>query len=168
MKKLLLIPLLLATLTVGWAVSSNKAVADQEVDSNSIVGVWEVDADAPFRPHLFTFHEDGTMTTTNPTNVQEDASDPHGGTNDSLGMGSWKVQNDNGIKYVLGTFWQLNAYADTHEQTDTLKVTFKVQLTDDGHGFDGPAVVHLGEFTVPSHITGTQRVLVDQAAADSL
>lgn len=168
MKKLLLIPLILATLTLGWAVSSSRATAEHDFDSHSIVGAWEVDADAPFRPHLFTFHEDGTMTTTNPTNVQEDPSDPHGGTNDSLGMGSWKVEKDHDTKYFVGTFWQLNAFADNHQQTDTLKVSFKVQLTDDGHGFDGPAVVHLGAFTVPSHITGTQRVLVDQGAVDSL
>jgi len=168
MKKLLIIPLVLATLTLGWALASGTARADQDFDANSVVGVWEVDADAPFRSHLFTFHEDGTMTTTNPTNVQEDASDPHGGTNDSLGMGAWKVEVSNGVRYVVGTFWQLNAFADTHEQTDTLKVTFKVQLTDGGAKFDGPAVVHLGSLTVSSHITGTQRVLVDQASVDSL
>jgi hypothetical protein len=169
MKKLLLIPVLLLTLTVGWVLAGNQsATAWNEHDNGSIVGVWEVDADAPFRPHLFTFHSDGTMTTTNPTNVQENPTSPHGGTNDSLGMGSWKVQIKHGDKYIVGTFEQLNAFADNHQVADTLEVSFKVRLTNDGAGFDGPAVVHLGSDVIPSHITGTQRVLVDQDAIDSL
>jgi len=45
--------------------------------------------------------------------------------------------------------------------TDTLKVSFKVTLDEDGTEFDGPAVVHLGSDVIPSNTTVTQRVLVD-------
>lgn len=166
MKKLLLIPVLLLTLTVGWAFAANNTAS---ADNADIVGAWEVTADAPYAPHQFTFHADGTMTTTNPTNVQESPTAPHGGTNDSLGMGSWRVQNDNGIKYIVGTFEQLNAFADNHQPTDTLSVSFKVTLDENGSTFDGPATVKLGGVTVASsHITGTARIVVDQAAVDSL
>jgi hypothetical protein len=77
MKKLLLIPLILLTLTVGWALGP--AQADATNDGKEIVGAWEVTADAPYPPHLFTFHADGTMTTTNPTNVQDSPTAPRGG-----------------------------------------------------------------------------------------
>ncbi len=166
-RRLLLIPVLLAAVTLGWALTGTRATADN-TEQKDIVGAWLVDADAPFRPHLFTFHADGTMTTTNPTNVQENPLAPHGGTNDSLGMGSWKLQKENNTDYFVGTFWQLNAFADNHQSTDTLKVSFKVQLTNNGQGFDGPAVVHLGTDVFSSHITGTERVVVDQGAVDSL
>jgi len=133
--------------------------------NGSIVGVWEVDADAPYRPHLFTFHADGTMTTTNPTNVQENPAAPHGGTNDSLGMGVWQLVREPGAQFVVGTFEELNAFADTHQPTDKLSVSFKVVVT--GDGFDGPAVATVGADTVPSHITG-HRVVIDLAAVDGL
>jgi hypothetical protein len=168
MKKLLIVPILLTILTAGWAVSSTVA-AGNDHDSKSIVGAWEVTAEAPYAPHLFTFHEDGTMTTTNPTNVQEDPSDPHGGTNDSLGMGLWKVQKKHGVNYVVGTFEQLNAYVDNHEPAATLSVSFKVQLASDGKSFVGPATVKYDGVTVAdSKLTGEQRILVDQSAVDSL
>jgi hypothetical protein len=168
MKKLLIIPVLLAALTVGLAFSAanrTSAVAGQE--EKAIVGVWEVDADAPYRPHLFTFHADGTMTTTNPTNVQENSSAPHGGTNDSLGMGVWKVVKEGTQTFVIGTFEQLNAFADNHQPTDKLSVSFKVQVTNGGEGFDGPASATVGADTFPSHITGT-RVNIDQNAVNAL
>src|SRR5258706_13835984 len=140
MKKLLIIPLVLAALTLGLVFSAaNRTSAVGGQEEKDIVGVWEVDADAPYRPHLFTFHEDGTMTTTNPTNVQENAAAPHGGTNDSLGMGVWKVTKQDSQTFVVGTFEQLNACADNHQPTDKLSVSFKVQVTDNGDGFDGPA-----------------------------
>lgn len=165
--KKLSLPLILTVLTAGLAVSfsSNRAAANGDHNSDSIVGAWEVDADAPYRPHLFTFNADGTMFTTNPTNVQEDAGDPHGGTNDSVGMGTWRIQKDHDVKYVVGTFEQLNAFADDHTPTDKLSVSFKITVDNDA--FDGPAVVKLGSFTVPSHISGN-RILVDQTAVDSL
>ncbi|HTH72570.1 MAG TPA: hypothetical protein VL737_04390 [Candidatus Pristimantibacillus sp.] len=169
MKKVLLVPVLLVTLTLGWALAAARgASAVDDSSDNAIVGVWEVAADAPYSPHLFTFHADGTMTSTNPTNVQERQAAPHGGTNDSLGMGAWKTEVENGTKYFVGSFEELNAFADNHQPTDTLKVSFKVQLTNNGQGFDGPAIVHQGSDVIPSHVTGTQRVVVDQAAVDSL
>jgi len=167
-KKLLIIPAVVAVLALGWAVAGSRAMADSQNENQSIVGAWEVDAAAPYRPHLFTFHADGTMTSTNPTNVQESPDRPHGGTNDSLGMGSWRLEKQGEARYVVGTFWELNALADSHQPTDTLKVSFKVQLTNDGAGFDGPAVVHIGTDVIPSHLTGTQRIVVDQDAVGSL
>lgn len=166
-KKLFVVPLLIAVLTFGLAFSG-MAVANTNHSNDArraIVGAWEVTAVAPYAPHLFTFHADGTMSTTNPTNVQEDVNAPHGGTNDSLGMGAWGVQRDNGHTYIIGTFEQLNAYADNHEPTDKLSVSFKISV--DGDSFDGPAVAELGSDTVPSHVTGT-RITVDQTAVDSL
>lgn len=169
MKKIAVIPLAVTVLGVAllFTAHNRPVAADATNAAKDIVGVWEVDADAPYRPHLFTFHDDGTMTSTNPTNVQENPSDPHGGTNDSLGMGVWKVEMDHGSSYVVGTFEELNAFADNHQPTDTLSVSFKVQLTDSDEGFDGPAVAKLGNLTAPSHLTGT-RLHIDQSAVDSL
>jgi hypothetical protein len=166
MKKLLLIPLLLATLTVGWAMGPSRAAADPDHNGTGIVGAWEVDAiGAPYEPHLFTFHADGTVLTTNPTNVQEDPSAPHGGTNDSVGMGNYKIVNENGTKYVVGTFEQLNAFADDHTPADKLSVTFK--LTVEGDTFEGPAIAELGPFTAPATLEGT-RIMIDEEALDTL
>src|ERR1044072_174544 len=111
MKKSIVTAVLVVTVLALGAVfvGTNRTYAGNDHPSD-IVGVWEVDADAPYRPHLFTFHEDGTMTTTNPTNVQENPASPHGGTNDSLGMGAWKVQKEQNVSYVVGTFEQLNAF----------------------------------------------------------
>ena len=92
------------------------------------VGAWQVAAiGAPYVPHLFTFNSDGTMLTTNPTNVQENPSAPHGGTNDSVGMGAWERTSKDNIK---GTFYQLNAFADNHQPTDSLEVRFRIQILD--------------------------------------
>src|SRR5262245_7554399 len=91
-------------------------------------GSWEVQAiGAPYQPHLFTFSSDGNMFTTNPTNVQENPSAPHGGTNDSVGMGTWHKEG----QYIFGTFYQLNAFADNHQPTDTLEVRFRVKVNGD-------------------------------------
>lgn len=120
---------------------------------------------APYVPHLFTFHADGTMSTTNPTNVQEDPEAEHGGTNDSLGMGVWELVDENGTKYVVGTFEQLNAFADNHEPADKLSVTFKLTVDDDT--FEGPAIAELGPFTAPATLEGS-RILVDEDALAGL
>ena len=102
---------------------------------SSIVGTWTVTAGgAEYEPHLFQFSSDGTMLTTNPTNVQERADKPHGGTNDSVGMGAWKARGD-GV--FVGKFLQLNAFADTHKPAGTLVVTFTVRVR--GDHFEGPA-----------------------------
>ncbi|SRR6266568_6217078 len=142
-------------------------VADTGKDPSDIVGVWEVTAVAPYAPHLFTFNADGTMLSTNPTNVQESPGKPNGGTNDSLGMGVWQVQRIRNIRYIVGTFEELNALADTHQPADKLSVSFKVQLTNNGDGFDGPASATVGSETDPSHLTGA-RVAINQSAANQL
>lgn len=166
MKKLLLIPAFIATLIVGLAAGQVGVNADNNDHPQDVVGAWFVDAvGAPYVPHLFTFNSDGTMLTTNPTNVQENPAQPHGGSNDSVGMGTWKVESSNGQKYVVGTFKQLNANAGDHQPADTLSVTFK--LTMNGDQFDGPAQAKLGPFTAPATLSGS-RIQVDQAAADDL
>src|SRR5437773_1333668 len=101
MKKLLAVLLVVATLAASAAFSAGARTSASSDNANDVVGVWEVDAAAPYRPHLFTFHEDGTMTTTNPTNVQEDAGALHNGTNDSLGMGVWKTVRQHNQTFVV-------------------------------------------------------------------
>ena len=166
-KKLIALTLALSIVTLGVALAVPSLVKADNDHPDDIVGVWEVDAAAPYRPHLFSFHADGTMTTTNPTNVQENSSAAHGGTNDSLGMGVWKVQKHGNDRFVIGTFEQLNAFADNHQPTDKLSVSFKVKLTNNGRGFDGPASATVGADTLPSHITGT-RVNIDYSAVNGL
>ena len=151
--------------TGGLAVTSRNTVAAEH--PKDIVGVWEVDADAPYRPHLFTFHEDGTMTTTNPTNVQENPTLPHGGTNDSLGMGVWRVEKQGDTRFIVGTFEQLNAFADNHQPTDKLSVSFRVELANDGNSFDGPASAKVGSDVFPSHVSGN-RITIDEPAVNAL
>lgn len=167
MKKLLLALSALATLVIGTTLAVTQPTAATNQESRDIVGVWEVDADAPYRPHLFTFHADGTMTTTNPTNVQENPTAPHSGTNDSLGMGVWKTVKDRGNTVIVGTFEQLNALADTHQPTDKLSVSFRIQLSQNGQHFEGPASAKVGTDVFPSHLSA-QRVELDQTAIDAL
>jgi len=166
-KKIILSALAVIVLALGAVVFNDSHNVSANQNPKDIVGVWEVDADAPYRPHLFTFHADGTMTTTNPTNVQESAQQPHGGTNDSLGMGVWHVEKEQGKRYVVGTFEQLNAFADTHQPTDKLSVSFKVELSANDNSFSGPASARVGAQTVPSHLSG-MRVDIDEAAVDAL
>lgn len=167
-KKAILVPVILATLAGGWLVTSAKVSAGNDWDhhAKTIVGAWEVKAiGAPYEPHLFTFHVDGTMSTTNPTNVQEDPSAPHGGTNDSVGMGKWKFMKQNGQRFIVGTFEQLNAFADDHTPTDKLLVSFKIKV--DGDTFAGPAIAELGDLSAPATLEGT-RIMIDQDAVDGL
>ena len=68
----------------GRAVTPGGAATALAAGTNSLEGVWYVMAEgAPFQPHLFTFHSDGTMLTHNP-----ETADPTG--SDSAGMGPWK------------------------------------------------------------------------------
>ena len=167
MKKLITASALaVAVVTAGFGVTTLRGTASADHPAD-VVGVWEVTAVAPYAPHLFTFNRDGTMLSTNPTNVQENSARSHGGSNDSVGMGVWQVRNVDGQKYIVGTFEELNANADDHTPTDKLSVSFKVQLSDDVTSFDGPASATVGSETDPSHLTGT-RVTVDQAAVDAL
>jgi len=144
-----------------------RVAADNGKEPSNVVGVWEVTAVAPYAPHLFTFNADGTMLSTNPTSVQESPSKPDGGTNDSLGMGVWQVRKIHNVRYIVGTFEELNALADTHQPTDKLSVSFKVQLTDNGRSFDGPASATVGSEIDPSHLTGA-RVAVNQSVVNQL
>lgn len=137
---------------------------NQNGNKDMIIGAWLVEAEAPFKMHLFIFHEDGTMITTNPSNVQENPKLFHGGTNDSLGMGIWKVEKIQGENYVVGTFWQLNAFADNHQPSDTLKVTFKINLKN----FEGPAIVCLSNKKTKSYIRVKQRIMLNQSIIDEI
>lgn len=169
-QKLVVLPVV-AALTLGavaWTVGPRVSAATDNNGgrgNNSVVGAWEITAVAPYAPHLFTFNSDGTMSTTNPTNVQENPAASHGGTNDSLGMGVWRTKTEHGKTYVVGTFEQLNAFADNHQPTDTLSVSFKVNVT--GNTLDGPAQAKLGSDTVSSHLHGT-RIQMDDDAVNSL
>jgi hypothetical protein len=174
MKKSIITAFAVAVLALGAAfVGTVKSSANGDwnhssYNSTRIVGAWEVDADAPYRPHLFTFHSDGTMSSTNPTNVQESLTALGGGTNDSVGMGAWKVTTEGNDHFVVGTFEELNAVATTHLPTDTLSVSFKVKLSADGKTFDGPASAKLGtSAAVDSHLKGN-RVTIDANAVSHL
>ena len=167
MKKLAVIAVVaVATVTAGFSANALQGTASADHPAD-IVGAWEVTAVAPYAPHLFTFNGDGTMLTTNPTNVQENPARPHGGTNDSVGMGAWRVVEDNGDRYIEGTFEQLNAFADDHQPADKLSVSFKVKVSSDDNAFDGPASATVGTETDPSHLTGA-RIHVDPAAVNAL
>lgn len=167
MKKTMITALAAATIvTAGFGVTALRGTASADYPSD-IVGTWEVTAVAPYAPHLFTFNRDGTMLSTNPTNVQESATKPDGGTNDSVGMGEWRVVTLQSGRYIEGTFEELNALADTHQPTDKLSVSFKVALSDNDMTFDGPASATVGSETDPSHLTGT-RLAIDQAAINKL
>lgn len=140
--------------------------AASECEGNVLVGAWEVQAQgAPYEPHLFIFHADGTMITTNPTNVQENPAKQHGGTNDSLGMGTWSCTKGK-TPEVIGTFYQLNANADDHKPTDKLSVTFKIKASKDT--FTGTAAVKVGETAVPGATLIGKRIDADQAALGTL
>ncbi len=123
-----------STLVFG-AVYAYLGTSAQAATGPDVVGAWTGKAvGAPYEPHLFTFHTDGTMSTTNPTNVQESASAPRGGTNDSVGMGAWYSSGG----FVYGSFRQLNAYAADHAPAPDLFVTFRARvvgnrLTGDWH-----------------------------------
>jgi hypothetical protein len=131
-----------------------------------LIGAWEVSADgAPYQPHLFIFHADGTMITTNPTNVQEDAAKPHGGTNDSLGMGIWECVEGK-TPSIVGTFMQLNANAGDHKPTDSLSVTFKITASKDA--FNGKAAVKVGDMQVPGATLIGKRITTDMVALSTL
>jgi hypothetical protein len=125
MRKYLATVAILATgFLFGGMVALTPAEAKEIKSQDVAVGAWEVQAvGAPYKPHLLTFEADGTMFTTNPTNVQEATSN----TNDSVGMGTWHRDG----QYIYGTFYQLNAFADTHRPADSLEVRFRIRVSGD-------------------------------------
>jgi hypothetical protein len=138
----------LATLVVSLGFIGRPATADH--GASSLVGSWFVTAQgAQYEPHLFQFSSDRTMLTTNPTNVQERPTAPHGGTNDSVGMGVWKAV---GNGYFVGRFVQLNAFADNHLAAGTLTVTFKIKVR--GDHFEGPALATVDGETHEAKLIG--------------
>jgi hypothetical protein len=166
-KKVIIIPALALALAVGWTAHGVNANGDDNNGhaSGSLVGAWNVQAiGAPYEPHLFTFNSDGTMNSTNPTNVQESSGKPNGGTNDSLGMGPWKTLSGKANTYV-GTFYELNANAADHTPTDTLSVTYKIVVK--GDKFDGKALAKQGSFSAPAELKGT-RLGIDTSALAGL
>jgi hypothetical protein len=150
----------------GGLIGAHSASADSfKGDSKAIVGAWDVQAvGAPYQPHLFTFNDDGTMNTTNPTNVQEKAGSAHGGTNDSLGMGPWESVKGHNDTFI-GTFYQLNANADDHTPTDSLAVTYKIVVK--GNTFSGKALAKQGTFSAPATLNG-KRLTIDRSALKGL
>lgn len=155
----------LALAGAGFAGAHSASADSTKGDSKAIVGAWDVQAiGAPYQPHLFTFNDDGTMNTTNPTNVQEKTGSPHGGTNDSLGMGPWEAVKGHNDTFI-GTFYQLNANADDHTPTDGLAVTYKIVVK--GNTFSGKALAKQGTFSAPATLQG-KRLTIDRSALKGL
>jgi hypothetical protein len=101
-------------------------------------GAYYVLADAPYGPHLMTFNADGTMTSTNPTNVQDGPAASVKVT-DSVGMGSWRYD---GREHVLITMVQENANQPARDRSLRLHVSARVKISRDGD-FEGPAIAEL-------------------------
>ena len=122
--------------------------------------LWMVTADAPYAPHMFVFNADGTMISTNPTNVQEkkDGSGVH----DSIGIGLWKLRADG--SYDID-FWELNANQTRNPKTDkavpadTLEVRATIQLNGDKFTSSKAGVFFGGKLAGPTSVKGTLAVL---------
>jgi hypothetical protein len=113
------------------SLSSSRGVAgtaSADEGFSPVVGVWEVSVgNAPFGPHLFTFHSDHTFLSSNP-----DAGDPH--TSDSDGEGVWQ---DIGHNKVTGIFKEYDADRTTNQFVGTLTVTYTIKIK--GNTFTGNA-----------------------------
>jgi hypothetical protein len=123
---------LVIMVTVGFiALLNNHPTKASAANSNSVVGVWFVNAlGAPFQPHLITFHSDGTMLIDNP-----EAGDPN--TSDSAGMGPWQIDQNGDGNVINGKFEEINADRTTNALVSTMIVTFTITVT--GNTFTGPA-----------------------------
>ena len=81
----------------GRAVTPGGAATALAAGTNSLEGVWYVMAEgAPFQPHLFTFHSDGTMLTHNP-----ETADPQAVTAAARDRGSGRARAKTSTKAVL-------------------------------------------------------------------
>ena len=165
---------------VAIAVSASVAPPAAEVTqmipaaAEPIVGSWSLDVNgAPYGPHLIQFHADGTLTISNPTDVQSKAGkDGSPGTWDSPGYGAWQPWHDGG--YMI-QFAELNAFA-TGPHAGTPAPTLIVVGWVDIHGDDltGRALAGLGSNplllsgqTRPAGFKG-KRMHVDMAAAEQV
>jgi hypothetical protein len=129
--------LLAVTVVAGAMVALDKRSAyagqdAQQARANAdLVGVWLGDtADtAPYRDHLVTFHRDGTLDITNPTNVQQEAPGYGPGTTDSKGSGQWRW--DAKRHAVVWWFLELNSDAITHQPAESTKIVFVTRFQGD-------------------------------------
>jgi len=116
--------LAIAALLVGSFVFIGSSTAA----GKQVVGVWIVTfPDAPFKYHMVTFHQDGTMEQANP-----DAGDAH--TSDSDGMGVWEMRGGQ----VVGKFVEITADRTTRQFAARGEISFTLDL--DGNRFTGTAV----------------------------
>jgi hypothetical protein len=130
--------LLVAVAVVGAGLvglDKRSAFAGQDADVSranaELVGVWLGDtADtAPYRDHLVTFHSDGTLDITNPTNVQQEAPGYGAGTTDSKGSGQWRW--DAKRHAVVWWFLELNSDAISHQPAESTKIVFVTPFVGD-------------------------------------
>lgn len=141
----------------------------------ALVGAWQLTVSgAPYKPHLIMFHMDGTLTITNPTNVQQsvDEAGHVTGTNDSVGMGIWlpdratEILRPGRARYFIGTFVELNADARTHKPVDQLEVTFRVKMGSIDT-FEGDALAVLAGQELPAKFDGV-RIRINERALGKL
>lgn len=146
----------IAAISLAAVLSGCGSAATATATVDPLIGVWSVTAaGAPYAPHLFTFATGNTMLSTNPTGVQESTTAPHDGTNDSVGMGIWKAT---GTNTYVGTFQELNAYADDHKRASTLTVTWSITLNGN-NTLSGKASATEDGQTHPATLTGTRIAL---------
>jgi hypothetical protein len=123
-RTLLIIALTCIAVLAGMFVYSQSSTAA----GKQVVGVWFVTfPDAPFKYHMVTFHQDGTMEQANP-----DAGDAH--TSDSDGMGVWEMRGGK----VVGKFVEITADRTTRQFVARGEISFTLDVN--GSRFTGTAV----------------------------
>lgn len=129
--------------------------------SNTIVGVWEVNApDAPFPWHMMTFTPHGTMSQSNPHEGNQEESD-------SGGQGLWWASQMPGGKVrVKGKFVEFKAERTSGKYIGKGVITFTVILhgnsfvgTSDAYRYDAAGELMNGP--LPSRMSGTRLTLTD-------
>ena len=123
-RSLLIVSLAIVAVLTGMFVYIQSSAAA----GKQIAGVWVVTfPDPPFKYHMVTFHQDGTMEQANP-----DAGDAH--TSDSDGMGVWEIRGGK----VVGKFVEITADRATHQFVARGEISFTLNV--DGGRFTGDAV----------------------------
>jgi len=123
-RSLLIVVLAIVVVLAGMFVRIQSSAAA----GKQIVGVWFVRfPDAPFKYHMVTFHQDGTMEQANP-----DAGDAN--TSDSDGMGVWEMRGGK----VVGKFVEVTADRATRQFVARGEISFTLDV--DGSRFTGDAV----------------------------